>query len=374
MYYTVFIIGVILSIVNDKKKISFKIFGAILLVLAFLRYGVGSDYFSYNFLYNRLSESLLLEFNYGLDNQEILFRIFGSILKKIGFSYQQYLIIIAIINLNFIFKICKKYSKNPTLSLLIYFSFYYFVWTFSGLRQGIVLAIGMYYLLECLENNRTIKLLLISLLLSLVHASGIVLIFLYIGAKINFNKKKLMFLSFVGILFSIIPIDNILLKLTWIPYINRILPYIDSNITILSILDFQSLGRVVFLVIALFYYDLYSRKNDISKLIINIYILSIILYFCLKFSELTAARLSIYGMLLNIIILPNIFYIQKDKFNRFIYITFIGVFCIAYFNKELYTMEKQTGLVNSNKIIIPYTNIYNKEKYIFNKKHFYYLD
>ena len=374
MYYTVFIIGVILSIVNDKKKISFKIFGAILLVLAFLRYGVGSDYFSYNFLYNRLSESLLLEFNYGLDNQEILFRIFGSILKKIGFSYQQYLIIIAIINLNFIFKICKKYSKNPTLSLLIYFSFYYFVWTFSGLRQGIVLAIGMYYLLECLENNRTIKLLLISLLLSLVHASGIVLIFLYIGAKINFNKKKLMFLSFVGILFSIIPIDNILLKLTWIPYINRILPYIDSNITILSILDFQSLGRVVFLVIALFYYDLYSRKNDISKLIINIYILSIILYFCLKFSELTAARLSIYGMLLNIIILPNIFYIQKDKFNRFIYITFIGVFCIAYFNKELYTMEKQTGLVNSNKIIIPYTNIYNKEKYIFNNKYFYYLD
>lgn len=369
MYYVVFFIGVLLSIINDKRRRSFKSFALILTILAFLRYGVGADYFSYNYLYSRLGQSLISEIKYGLDNQEMLFRLIGTLFKKIGLSYQQYLIIIAIVNLYFIFKICKKYSKNPTFSLLIYFCFYYFVWTFSGLRQGMTLSIGVYYVLGCLESGKTIKLILISLLLSLIHASAIILIPLYIAGRMNFNKNRLMIISFIAILVSMIPLFNILVKFTWIPFMDRLLPYIDSSISILNIFSFKNLGRLIFLFIGLFYYRSYSNQDSVSRGIINIYILSLVLYFFLKSSEIAAARISIYGMFLNVLILPNIYYIYKNRFDKFIYISLLSVLCVLYFHKELTAMKEQSEFKSSTSIIMPYTNIYNKDKYSFNKSY-----
>lgn len=374
MYYIVFFVGLILAIINDRKQISFKIFSIILFFMAVLRYGVGADYFAYNYLYSRINPSILSEIKFGLDNQEILFRLIGSILKGIGLSYQNYLIIFSTINLYYISKISKKYSKNPSLSLLVYYCFYYFVWTFSGIRQGLVLAVGMYYLLECLESNNIKKIIFISMLLSLIHSSAILLIVFYLATKIKFDRSKLMIFSLMAIGFSILPIGNILVRFTGLPFIGRLLPYINSRGSIINILDFQSLGRIIFLMIGLFYYNSFSSKSELSKHVINIYIMSLLLYFLFKFSELTAARLSIYGVFLNIIILPNIFYMYKDKFNKFLYSTMLCILCLMYFNKELQSMVIQAELVNDSSIIVPYTNIYNKDKYSFNKRYFHYLN
>lgn len=372
MYYIVFFIGLILSIINDNRRISFKIFGIVLFVVAALRYGIGADYFAYNYLYTRLNPLIFSEIRFGLDEQEILFRLLGSVLKNFGLSYQQYLIVFSAINLYYIGKISRKYSENPTLSFFVYYCFYYFVWTFSGIRQGFVLAVGMYYLLECLESHNTKKIIFLSIFLSLIHLSAILLVVLYFLVRIKIDRNKMIILSCMAIAFSTIPIGNILTKHTMLPFVKRLLPYISYKSSIINILDFQSLGRIIFLIIGLFYYSFFSEKNELSKYIINIYIMSLLIYFLFKFSELTAARLSIYGAFLNIIILPNILYIYKDKFNKFLYSIMLCVLCSIYFNKELQVMVKQTGLVNSS-IVVPYTNVYNKEKYIFDKRYLYYL-
>lgn len=374
MYYIVFFIGIILSMINDKKGISFKIFTVILSVLAFLRYGVGADYFAYNYLYNRLRPSLLNELKYGIDKQETLFRLIGVLFKNIGLSYQQYLIIIAIVNLYFIYKICKKYSKNPTFSLLIYFSFYYFVWTFSGLRQGLTLSIGVYYLLETLEDKNTRKFIFISILLSLIHLSAIILIPLYIGGRMNFNKGNLIIISIFAVFMSMIPMAQMLARFTWLPFMDRLMPYIDPSFSMLSIFSFKSLVRLIFLSLGLFYYKSYSKQDNISEGIINIYILSLLLYFILKSSEQTAARISIYGMFLNILILPNIYYMYKNKVDKLIFLSGLITLSFFYFSKELSTMKNQSKLQNSQEIMIPYTNIYNKEKHIFNNSFLYLLN
>ena len=371
MYYIVFLIGIILSTLYRKKKISFKMFAVILALVSFFRFGVGADYFSYNYLYSRLNESLIIEARNGLDSQEILFRVMGSAFKGLGLSYQQYIIILAAINLYFIYKICRRYSKNPTQSLLVYYCFYYFVWTFSGLRQGLTISIGVYYLLQCLESENVKKIILISVLLSFIHTSAIILIPLYFGARINYDRKSLIILSLIAIIISIIPIGNILAKFSWLPLISKLKPYLNHHFSLVNILDFQSLGRLIFLVIIIFYYEVYAGIDDISKKIVNIYILSLILYFLLKFSELTAARISIYGVILNIIILPNLYYMHKTKFDKLLYITLLGILCTLYFNKELYTLTQQSGLKN-NSILVPYTNIFNKDEYSF--KNMYYLE
>lgn len=362
MYFLVFLTGYIFQWFN--KKILFWIFAVILSLMAFMRYGIGLDYFGYQFLYERLQPSVLDEMKYGLDHQEIGFRAIGAFLKSIGFSYQQYLIFFAAITIFYVVKICKNYSKNPTLSLLIFFCFYYLTWTFTGVRQGVVLAIGIYYLLKCIENNKTWRYILIVLLLSLIHSSAFMLLVLYFASKINFNKKTLLMLTGTSILLSVIPTGLIISKMTWLPFYWRVYPYLNMEFS-LNFLDFQGLGRLAFLFIAFYCYDEYVKQNEISKKILNIYVISLLMYFILQFSELSAARLSIYGQYLDMIILANLLYLFKQPINRLIYIYAIFTICFMYLFKGGVELERGFNEIGSESILTPYVHILNKGKFTF---------
>lgn len=373
MYYVVFLLGIISSQLKDNKNRFFIFFTVVIAFLAFFRYGVGPDYFSYQYLYVRLNDSIIDEVKYGIDNQEILFKLMGSFLKKIGFSYQQYLIIFSIINLTFIAKTCKKYSKKPLLSLFLYYSFFYFVWTFSGIRQGVTIAVGVYYLLKCLEEKSTKKLIAISLLLSIVHASALVLIVLYFANRLDLNRNKLIVFSLISVLMSMLPLGGLLAPISSLSLFVRIVPYLSYDYSIFNAFNFQSIARMVFLFVGLLYYNSYVKQNHVSKIMMNTFILGLNLYFIFKFSELIAARLSIYGFYLSIITLPNIYAMYKNKFDKLIFMTLLLFLSTLYFYKELAAMEKNSGLVHSSEIFIPYTNtLKEREDYWFNNR--YYID
>lgn len=368
MYYLVLSIGFIFQCFN--KRGLFLVFALILVLFASLRYGIGLDFFSYEYLYLRLQDSFLDEIKFGLDNQEVGFRIVGSILKKIGLTYHQYLIVFATLNIYFIVQICKKYSKNPTFSLLLFFCFYYLTWTFSGIRQGVIIAIGMYYLLTCIDKNKTIKFIIIVILLSLIHSSALMLLVLYYLSRINYDKSKLIKLSVASIILSLIPTGVLISKLTWLPLYSRFYPYLNTELS-LNLFDFAGLGRVLFLIIAFIYYDQYCKQNEMSKKIINMYILSIIFYFVLQFSELTAARLAIYGKYLDIIILVNILYLYKLPVNRMIYILGILLLCFMYLTKE--SAEIKRAIITDS-MITPYVNVFNKNAYNFSRYKLFFDD
>lgn len=375
MYYLILFLGLISSLLK-KSRVRYMLFVLVILILAYFRYGVGPDYFSYNFLFSRLSDNVVYEFLYGIDSQEIGFRLIGSFLKKIGINYQQYIAIFATINIYFISKTIKKYSKKPILSMTLYYCFYYFVWTFSGIRQGVTLAIGIYFLLQCIENNNAVKIFIVTIILASIHITSIILIPLYYLSKIKLTRNQLVVISSLSILVGMIPLGNVLSKLQWITLINRASIYWDHSSGIINIFDFQTLGRLFFLTVALFYYDEYSKESDISNKIIKIYILSLSIYFVLKFSEGTASRISLYGKVLDIIILTNIYYLYKNKANKFIFVALLTLISLLYFNKELYNMHKvadvKTQLGPSN--IIPYTNIFNENNYDFNNRYYFYLN
>lgn len=359
MYYTVLLIGFVFQLFN--KRVLFLVFAIVLVLLASLRYGIGLDFFAYEYLYLRLNDSILDEIRFGLDNQEIGFRVIGSILKKIGLSFQQYLGVFAAVTIFFISKICGKYSENPTLSLLFFYCFYYLTWTYSGIRQGVIIAIGLYYLLECIEKNNTKKFIFIVALLSLIHSSAFILLFLYFLSRLNIDKNKLIKLSVISITLSLIPSGLIISKLTWLPFYSRIFPYLNTEIS-LNFLDFAGICRILFLIVALIYYDQYCQQNEISKKIINMYILSLMMYFLLQFSELTAGRLAIYGKFLDIIIFANILYLYKLRINRFIYILGILFLCFMYLSKESAEIKKA---IITDSLITPYVNVFNKDAYNF---------
>lgn len=369
MFYSVLLIGYVFQMFN--KKILFYSFALILVFMSFFRYGIGIDYFAYEFLFDRLQNSVSAEFKYGVDEQEIGFRLIGTFLKNIGFTYQYYLAFFASINLIYIVKICKKCSKNPTLSLFIFFSFYYVTWTLSGVRQGVVITVGLYYLLKYIKENKPLRLIAVSLLLSLIHSSAVVLILFYFLSKLNFKKSTLIVLSGIGAIASVVPTGFIINKFSWLPFYDRFFGYTDTAFA-LNIFDFQSIARAVFLIVALIFYDYYSEQGEMSKKIITIYILSIILYFFLSFSELAAARLAIYGKFLDIIIFANVLYLYKEWINRLIYIVAIFVLCTLYLFKET-NAQINESVVNEH-TIAPYVSIFNKDEFNYKSEYYNLVD
>lgn len=368
MYLAIMVSGFVLSFFN--KRAFFWLFAVTLALLSFFRYGIGADYFAYEFLYSRLQLSVIDEFKYGLDNQEIGFRLIGSFFNSIGIPFEVYLSIIAAINIFYLVKTCKKYSKNPTLSLVLYLCFYLLTWTFGGIRQGLVLTVGMYYLLKAIENKKGFKFFLIVALLTTIHSSALMLIFLYFVSKLKFTRNWLIVLAIISVMLSILPTSVLIERMTFLPFYNQFIWYIDSTMS-LNLPDFQSVGRIAFLAIALFFYNYFSKQSEFNHKIINIYIVSIILYFLLQFSELTAARLSIYGKYLDIILLVNFLYLYRMKINKLIYAYFLIALCSAYLWKEAEAIEKNYTQINDTSIMTPYVNVFNKDDFIFNSDYFY---
>jgi EpsG family len=367
MYLVVLIAGFVFQLFN--KRLLFWVFSSFLILMAIFRYGTGLDYFTYEFLYNRLQYSIINEVKYGIDQQEVGFRVIGSLLKNLGFSYQQYLILFSVVTLFFVIKTCKRYSTNPTLSLLIFFCFYYLTWTFSGIRQGVVIAIGLYFLLRSIEKNSIKSFSVIVLLLTLIHSSALILFVLYFISKIDFKKKTLIVISIASVIFSVLPIGALISKMTWMPFYYRVAPYLNPD-TSLNLPDFQGFGRIVFLVIAFYCYDQYSKQSDFSKKVINMYIVSLAMYFILQFSELTAARLSIYGKFLDIIILANLLYLYRKPINKLVYVYGIFALCFMYLFKEGTELERGYVEKGGDSFFPSYVNIYNKENFYFESEYF----
>jgi hypothetical protein len=363
MYFAILILGFFFQLFN--KRLLFWVFTITLTVMACFRYGIGLDYFGYEYLYNLLSPSVSDEIEYGIGSQEILFRSIGSFLKGLGIPYAVYLALFAIVNMVYIAKLCVRYSKNPTLSMLIFFCFYYLTWTFSGIRQGVVIAVGLYYLLVCIEKNKTLRFMFIVFLLSLIHTSALVLIILYFVSKIDFRRNTLIVLSLVAITFSIVPTGQIISSQTWLPFYSRFYTYIDIQSSF-TLLDFQSIGRLVFLTIAFVFYNQFKKEGGMSKKIIDLYIVSMIFYFGLQFSELIAARLAIFGKFLDVIILANVLYLYKQRINRLIYIYMLLILCALYLYKESGEIKRAVG---SDSFFAPYVNVFNKSDHTFTSRY-----
>ena len=361
----VLITGLAFSTLIPRRNFFFYSYLFLLLMLASFRYGVGPDYFAYGYLYTLVNTSITEQIAV-VSGQEILFRLFGSALNSIGFSYQLYLALAALVTLYYFGKICKKYSQHPLFSLYLFFCLFYFVWVFSGIRQGLTMAIGIYYLLECLENRKHIKFAIIVFVLSLIHAASLILLLFYFVAHLNLRRQTLLLGVFFGFCISLIPPAHMMDFFNLLPYGERIDFYfsMEDGESSRFFIDFKSIARLLLLLVVLLFANTYDKGSEIQRKIMSLYIISFGVYFAFKFVEILAAQASIYGFILIILILPNIYGQLSVKFNSKVFLTFVSILSVAFFFKTLYSMEDMSYL-NNTSLLTPYTNIFNKSEYSF---------
>lgn len=355
-YFALYFSG-FFAFTGKSKKFYFYAFLFVLTLLACFRYGVGPDYVAYQHLYTHLSDSIL-DFKI-IDGQEILFQVLGTLAKTVNLSFEAFLAVLSIVSLYFVGKTCSKFSDFPLLSLILYYSAFYFVWIFSGVRQGLVLAVGIYYLLDCSLNKKNAKFFIITLFLMFIHASAFILLVFYAISKIRIPvpfQFVLVFLCFIS--FPLLK-NYFWSMLQYIPLATRIEFYRLS--TTHFFLDSKAIIRLVLLIsFGLIFINKSFLRDEKNRKIHILYVSSFGMYFSLRHVEILAQNLSIYGFLMLVLLVPNSLKSLKIKSNKNILFAIIFLFSLGFLIKNLKMMVDYSGMQTTS-FLVPYTNVFYPE-------------
>lgn len=367
IYYGLVSLGLFLSVVARRRGM-WIIFTAALLVSVF-RYGVGNDYFSYKHLYELFLPNPLDEVQDGVGAQEVGFRFLGAVWKWAGLGYPSFVGLFAVINLLFVAITSRRFSPNPSLTFTLYLAFHLLVWTFSGMRQGVVMAVGVYLLLRALETKyRRDRLIfvVVSVLLLLIHASAFILFVMYFVGMLDLKRSTIMIIGAGALAIALIPNSLILGVVQVAPLLNRAIPYIDNGGTG-SVLDFQGVVRLGLLGAALIFYDTAVRGREINRIIVQLYVFSFVIYFGLQVSELVAARMSIYGRYLDILVFPLILHNLRGASVRALAAVILAAYSFIYLQKEVTFLEANFVVQERSEgsWLTPYTHYWNIDKFHF---------
>lgn len=344
--YIFILMLLIISVLHRDKKNENKIYNYLTIFSIFLiifRFGVGTDYFSYEYLYNLIDVNNL---NYSISiipNMELLFKFLMIIFKFIGIPFHIFSIIISSTIMLLIYRFIRCKSPNKLLSLLLLFSTFYIVWVLSALRQGLVVAVLLNVYFTETKLSSWMKV-LITLIMTLIHTSAILAGVMYLLSKIKLEKKYYLLFAIIGLLFHFIPVELYINYLENIPVLSKVSFYIDD--IPISILSITVIMRLVFFSIVYCNYDkLVSAYGD--RTFFNFVIINYVVYFLLIFSSLTASRISIYGYLSLIIVIPMIISLTDYSKIYNVLLSIVIVFSGFSFYKESTAYIDQSGYTGS---------------------------
>ena len=317
------------------KFFLFISFFTLVFVAGFRGYHVGTD-----------TNSYLMHWQNGTYRyMESGFVLLSDVIKTITRNKTVYLFICSAIIYFFMFRAIYKMSESPILSVLFFYLFGYYIWSFNLMRQFIAISFSLNAFYYAKERN-IIPYIGYSLLCILFHTSGIVTLVYFVfflfphgmQSRIHISKRAFSKLVFdwifppafliVSLLFS-----HLLLSNVFIPIVNTLAPrylhYFQSDY-------FGEIGGKSSLVISCFVllgYYYFAEKND-DKLLNTVILFAgaVVGVISLQFSLLN--RIGIYFYILWIYFVPNL--IVKNNLKGWLRIMFqislmlIGLIYFSY--------------------------------------------
>lgn len=348
MFYLAFFVIYLIYLFNNRipNKLGFAIQMIPMILIITFRFGYGADYFSYALAYDSISGTDVSQILQVYPNMEIGFKFFVHLVKSFGFTYQQFLIIVNSLMLLMFMIPVYKYSEDSSLSILMFYSMFFFVWILSGIRQGVSMSLSLLLLITYLKSEKKYSLfqIVLNIILFIIaisfHMASLYVLVLLLVTKINWSRKVHLILFVTSLIVSQFQI--VLFVIKRIPILansKTLVYYMSGNV---NIFDFPGLIRMSLFILVLFLYD-YVVEDKFYKKITDIFLVATSVYFLLKFSELTASRTHIYAFILLLLIVP---YLLKQLNIKHRLLINLGMFIpmFMYFNKELITMDSQAGL------------------------------
>lgn len=344
----IFLVFIYYRITGSKKSSRYIFFA--LLIYSGLRYDVGWDYFAY-------ADQIREAYNTGYisDRYEPL----SLMLLMVGVLFKFYplsFFLFSLVSLTCVYLIIDKYSVNPLLSWLVYYSMpLFFYESLSTIRQGVALSL-IVYAYKYLVERKIANFILFIFIASLFHGSAVaalllLLVYMFpISRVVNFVLLIASF--FIGSAFSRYIVEYI----SMYEFFSGFLVYINFDYSKPNSLWVLYYGLT--LLNLLFYKRLVSINPENSRLI-SVINFGIVIYNILIFEPVSAMRISAFYIIYFIFIIPSYVGVFGVKYRRAVGNYIVAVFGILM-GVYLYIIIAgyQSGLVDKISFI-PYKFWFN---------------
>lgn len=311
------------------------------LLIIFLRYGIGADYFSYERIYEAIDPYNLPGSFENLPNVEPMYITINAIGQFFRLPYHLFAGLFASSLIFLTLRWLQDNSPYFELSALLHLSILFIYWNISALRQGVVVTVLLYIYFNKSYSFEMWQRILVVGILFFIHPTAIIVPVIYIISIFPWEKVEFYILlilapilrTVVKFLINIIPSS--------IPYIGRLFKYLDyDSIQLLSI---PSLMRIAFIIFMVHHYIRLVKKYPNYRIMFNFSLLSLIMYFYLPTAMVVGTRTTIFGYYLVIIIFPMILSLYKSKeIHTLVLYGLLGLSLVSFYN-ELDKLVDRSG-------------------------------
>lgn len=322
MYFFLFAIWFFSSMMNEKKGRWFSCVSSFLvlwLIQSFRSIHTGTDLHSYipyfyHSVHMNIGEYVQLNFEWG-------YQIYTQLVSHyISSNENVYLAITSLLLLAPVTYIIYKYSKNTSLSFIIFASFLIYLFSFSGLRQAI--AIGITTLsYDFIARKKLIPFILLVLIASLFHTSAVLFIIAYpLCNYLRLTAKKYILIGIIctGGLFAIKSIAIWLVELLFSE--GKYIHYLEKETT--------GAYMLMLALLLLFIFTFFGKSKQLEHL--RPLIFAGILFQSLGLLSSSATRLAYYFFIFLFLALPAVTD-ARPKSERSIFNIAIAAFMVFFF-------------------------------------------
>lgn len=358
VYFILFMLSFFAAAINLRRGKHRPVFLILLLglmtALLVFRYGQGTDYFSYNWLFQRYAtyDSLGAVFaNKAQLHGEIGFRIIGMLFNN---DYRLFIVLSSLYEMiclgHFLLKRCEK----PELSFLLFVPTMGFVYYFSAIRQGLMIATFLAFGIDLIEKKRWFRYTVMVVLMALCfHASAMTLLLIPLAIHLRVDD----------ILTIILPIalliGGVILSGAFQSVLQRV-PYIGTYFRTSGISYFAVAERLLTLIVVLLLYLPERKTYPDDPWWIKAYLICFLLYFPLIANATVSTRIIICFKALEVMIVPNLA-AYRHKFRQLAVAYFLILSCVLYFHNVNGSITQCRYHEEFNAINYPYISIYDKE-------------
>lgn len=293
IYLILLLIALFTFLLKKESKLLYYFCFLLLTIMLCFRFGQGTDYFSYAWIYHMAPDSLTFNDMFYTDivHSEIGWKIINHFFKVINFSFENFILVLSIFEMLCINRFIKKYCPIKCLALLLIYPTLYLTYLFSTLRQGIVICIFLGFLLDLFIEKKYFKYTLATVFLGLIHSSAFILLCAFIIVKFNLKTiyKVLALASVIGILFTLGALDPIVSLVSKIGTVNYYLKLSGGiSISYLALLE-----RLFFTALVIYMFSIYQNKdeNNTIEILVKLYLLGTLLYLLFFWNDQIASRI-----------------------------------------------------------------------------------
>ena len=329
--FILFSIVAFLPIANKKlKEIILYCLGFILILIAAFRGpNVDKDHMNYIDYFKENDFKLV----------EPSFVIITRILKLFTSNPASIFVVFAIIGVSLKIKAIKQLSELWLLSIVIYTSYFFILHEMTQIRAGVASAILLLCVKPIYERDWKRFLLFTFLAVSFHYSSLIILPFWFLGHK----PRKILLLFSIPVAYMIYFTHVNLIALLPIPGIKEKLEVYkglqelgDDQWNSINVFNLLFLAKIAIFYFVLWKYDLIAARNKYAPILLKISCISLSCFLVFATMPIIAFRLNELCGIVDIILIPLLYYAFKPPVFAKTIVIFIGlnlIFIILFYNK-----------------------------------------